>query len=220
MESHIPVLTIDGPAASGKGTIAERVAGALGFAYLDSGALYRIATLAALRSGVALDDAGALERTAAGLSPSFEGGKILLGGEDITGAIRSEEVSRATSRVAAVPAVRRALFDLQRRFARLPGLVADGRDMGTVIFPEARLKVFMTASARVRAERRFRQLAARGEEADLEALTRDLEERDRRDMERASAPLKPAPGAKLLDTSEMGIEEVVKKVLEWWFAQA
>ena len=196
MTDCIPVITLDGPAASGKGTIASRVADALGFHYLDSGALYRIATLDALSKGIDLDDAQALTAAAQGLSPVFEGGRILLDGRDVTTAIRAEEVSSATS--------------------RLPGLVADGRDMGTVVFPEAPLKVFMTATARVRAERRYCQLLERGETADLEALTADLEERDRRDSQRATAPLKPAEDARLLDTSYMGIEEVVKKVLEWW----
>lgn len=212
----IPVITLDGPAASGKGTVAELVARELGFHYLDSGALYRIATLAALKAGVDPADSEGLTAVAEKLSPVFENGRILLEGEDVTLAIRSEEVSRATSKAAVVPGVRRALFDLQRRAARAPGLVADGRDMGTVVFPEAPLKVFLTASARVRAERRYKQLTARGETADLDLLTKDLEERDRRDRERAEAPLKPAADARLLDTTEMGIEEAVKKVLDWW----
>ena len=212
----IPVITLDGPAASGKGTVAELVARELGFHYLDSGALYRIATLAALKAGVDPADSEGLTAVAEKLSPVFENGRILLEGEDVTLAIRSEEVSRATSKVAVVPGVRRALFDLQRRAARAPGLVADGRDMVTVVFPEAPLKVFLTASARVRAERRYKQLTARGETADLDLLTKDLEERDRRDRERAEAPLKPAADARLLDTTEMGIEEAVKKVLDWW----
>lgn len=218
MSISVPVITLDGPAASGKGTVAERVAKALGFHYLDSGALYRIATLAALRAGVALDDVEALEACAMKLNPVFSNGKIFLEGDDVTLAIRSEEVSRATSMVAAVPGVRRALFDLQRRAAKTPGLVADGRDMGTVVFPDAPVKVFLTASARVRAERRYSQLKARGETADLELLTKDLEDRDRRDRERTSAPLRPAPDAHLLDTTEMGIDEAVKKVLDWWSA--
>ena len=212
----IPVITLDGPAASGKGTVAELVARELGFHYLDSGALYRIATLAALKAGVDPADSEGLTAVAEKLSPVFENGRILLEGEDVTLAIRSEEVSRATSKVAVVPGVRRALFDLQRRAARAPGLVADGRDMGTVVFPEAPLKGFLTAPARVRAERRYKQLTARGETADLDLLTKDLEERDRRDRERAEAPLKPAADARLLDTTEMGIEEAVKKVLDWW----
>ena len=203
MEQSVRVITIDGPAASGKGTVAERIAHELGFHYLDSGALYRLATYRALKLGTPLDDAEALERVASEMAPVFEKGRILLDGEDVTLRIRTEEVSRTTSRVAAVPGVRKALFDLQRRAAKAPGLVADGRDA-------------VTASARVRAERRALQLEARGETADREALTRDLEERDRRDRERAEAPLKPAPDAKLLDTSALGIEEVVKKLLDWW----
>ena len=216
MTDSIPVITLDGPAASGKGTIAARVAGALGFHYLDSGALYRIATLDALSRGVDLDDADALTNAAQKLAPVFEADRIFLNGRDVTTAIRAEEVSAATSRVAVVPGVREALFALQKNAARLPGLVADGRDMGTVVFPDAPLKVFMTATAKVRAERRYRQLIGRGEVADLAVLTADLEERDRRDSQRATAPLKPASDARLLDTSDMGIEEVVKKVLEWW----
>ncbi len=215
-DQSIPVITIDGPAASGKGTIAERVAAALGFHYLDSGALYRIATLAALKSGVSPEDAESLTALTEKLAPIFRDGRIYLNGEDVTTAIRSEEVSAMTSRVAVIPGVRAALFELQKKAAAHPGLVADGRDMGTVVFPDARLKVFMTASARVRAERRYKQLIGRGEQADLAALTADLEERDRRDSKRATAPLKPAEDARILDTSEMGIEEVVKKVLSWW----
>ena len=211
----VPVIAIDGPAASGKGTIAQRVADALGWHYLDSGALYRLAALAALRAKVPFDDPAALTAAAQSLAPQFKDGRIWLDGEDVSEAIRAETVGVAASKCAAVPGVRQALFDLQRR-AAAPGLVADGRDMGTVVFPEAKLKIFMTASARVRAERRVKQLEARGEKADLAALTRDLEERDRRDRERAVAPLKPAADARLLDTSEMGIDEVVKKVLGWW----
>lgn len=215
----IPVIAIDGPAASGKGTIAGLVAKELGFHYLDSGAIYRLATLAAMKAGVSLEDPAALERTARAMQVAFKDGRIFLGGEDVTTAIRSEEVSAATSRVATVPGVRQALFEKLRAAAVAPGLVADGRDMGTVVFPEADLKVFMTASAKVRAERRYAQLAARGEAADLAALTADLEARDKRDRERAAAPLKPAEDAKLLDTSDMPIDEVVKKVLQWWCAR-
>lgn len=220
MTQPIPVITLDGPAASGKGTIAERIAEALGFHYLDSGALYRIATYAALRDEVALDDEAALTALAQSLAPRFENGRIYLDGEDITSVIRSERVSAATSRVATVPGVRQALTALQVNAAQLPGLVADGRDMGTVIFPNATLKVFMTASAQVRAERRYKQLIGRGEAADLAAITADLVARDERDSHRATAPLKPAEDAKLLDTSAMSIEEVVKKILSWWNERA
>lgn len=212
----VPVITIDGPAASGKGTIAERAARALGFHYLDSGALYRLAALASLEAGIDLSDGPAAEAVARNLKPLFRDSRIWLEGRDVTEAIRTEKVGVAASQVATIPGVRKALFDLQRNAAEAPGLVADGRDMGTVVFPEAPLKIFMTASAAVRAERRAKQLEARGLKADRAALTRDLEERDRRDRERAAAPLKPAADAKLLDTSDMTIDEVVKKVLDWW----
>ncbi len=220
MKDTIPVITLDGPAASGKGTIAERIATELGFHYLDSGALYRIATYAALKRHIDLDDHDKLVALVQDLKPRFEQGEIWLDGERITTEIRSERVSSATSQVAAVPAVRTALTALQLAAARAPGLVADGRDMGTVIFPNAALKVFMTASARVRAERRYKQLLARGESADLEAITADLEARDLRDSQRSTAPLKPAPDAHILDTSAMSIEEVVKKILLWWTERA
>lgn len=216
MNAPVRVITIDGPAASGKGTVAKLLAERLGFHYLDSGALYRIATYAALRDGVALDDAAGLEATARSIRPVFRGEKIELSGQDVTTLIRSEDVSRATSKVATVPGVRAALLDLQRACAQAPGLIADGRDMGTAIFPQADLKIFLTASAAVRAKRRADQLAARGEPADLAALTRDLEERDRRDTERATNPLKPAADARILDTDTLGIEEVVKKLAQWW----
>jgi len=214
----VPVIAIDGPAASGKGTIAQRAADALGWHYLDSGALYRLAALAALRAKVSFDDPAALTAAAQSLAPQFKDGRIWLDGEDVSEAIRAETVGVAASKCAAVPGVRQALFDLQRRAGGGPrrAVGAGGRDVGGVFFPEAKLKIFMTASARVRAERRVKQLEARGEKADLAALTRDLEERDRRDRERAVAPLKPAADARLLDTSEMGIDEVVKKVLGWW----
>ncbi len=218
MTQTVPVITLDGPAASGKGTIAELVADALGFHYLDSGALYRIATLAALKAGVDLEDAEGLTRIAQTIEPVFEKGEILLAGEVITEAIRANDVSVATSRVAAVPGVREALFQLQRRFAKAPGLVADGRDMGTVVFPEAPLKIFMTADVEVRAKRRYDQLVKKGVKAELLQIEKELRERDQRDQNRATAPLKAAPDAHLLDTTHMGIEDVVKNVLKWWNA--
>ena len=168
----VPVITIDGPAASGKGTIAERAARALGFHYLDSGALYRLAALASLEAGIDLSDGPAAEAVARNLKPLFRDSRIWLEGSDVTEAIRTEKVGVAASQVAAIPGVRKALFDLQRNAAEAPGLVADGRDMGTVVFPEAPLKIFMTASAAVRAERRAKQLEARGLKADRAALTR------------------------------------------------
>ena len=211
----IPVITIDGPAASGKGTIAARVARSLGFHYLDSGALYRLATFAALKHGISLDDAAALAAQAANLDPVFDGEKILFEGEDVSTAIRSEAVSSATSQVAAIPEVREALFNLQRRFARAPGLVADGRDMGTVVFPQAQVKIFLDASPEVRARRRQLQLEAAGKEADFEQILKEITERDERDRNRPVAPLKPAEDALLLDSTDLSIEEVFNKACEY-----
>lgn len=216
MKHQIPVIAIDGPSASGKGTVAQRVAAELGFSYLDSGALYRLTALAAQQQGVAWDDELAVARVAATLDVVFEGERILLDGQDASLAIRSEEMGYGASRVAALPAVRVALLERQRAFARLPGLVADGRDMGSVVFPESPLKIFLTASAQVRAERRYKQLIARGEAADLSAITADLTARDERDRARAVAPLQQLPDALLLETSCMTIEQEVAQVLAWW----
>lgn len=212
----IPVIAIDGPTASGKGTIAQRVASALGFHYLDSGALYRLAALAALESGVDLDDEAALARVAAALAPRFAGESIEIDGREVGEAIRAEAVGVAASKIAVFPAVRQALFDLQRRFRQGPGLVADGRDMASVVFPDAGLKVFLTASPEARAERRYKQLMAKGIQTRIDDLARDLRERDERDMKRSAAPLAPAQGAKLLDSSLLTIDEVVAQVLEWY----
>lgn len=214
----IPVITIDGPTASGKGTVASRVAGHLGFALLDSGALYRLTALSALDGGVDLADEAALATLAAGLDVRFEGERILLSGREVSVEIRAEAVGVAASKIATLPAVRRALVDLQHGFRRAPGLVADGRDMGTVIFPDATLKVFLTAGVEARAERRYKQLIDKGFPANMRALLQDLRERDARDTERAVAPLKPAEGAHLLDTSDMTIEQAVAKVLAWYQA--
>lgn len=216
--NSIPVITIDGPTASGKGTVASRVAQTLGFAFLDSGALYRLTALAALESGIDLDDEPGLARIAAALDVRFEGERILLAGREVSDAIRAEAVGVAASRIATLAAVRRALVDLQQGFRQMPGLVADGRDMGTVIFPDARLKVFLTASVEARANRRYKQLIDKGFPANMPALLQDLRERDARDTERAVAPLKPAEGAHLLDTSEMTIEQAVEQVLAWYQA--
>ncbi len=216
MKQLIPVIAIDGPSASGKGTVAQRVAAELGFSYLDSGALYRLTAFAAQRQGVAWDDEPAVARVAATLNVVFEGEHILLAGQDASLAIRSEEMGYGASRVAALPAVRVALLERQRVFARLPGLVADGRDMGSVVFPDSPLKIFLTASAQVRAERRYKQLIARGEAADLAAITADLTARDERDRARAVAPLQQLPDALLLETSCMTIEQEVAQVLAWW----
>lgn len=215
--NHMPVvITIDGPTASGKGTVASRVADALGFAFLDSGALYRLTAISAINAGIALTDEPALARLAGSLDVNFTGEKILLSGKDVADAIRAEEVGVAASRIAVLPAVRAALVGLQHRFLSEPGLVADGRDMGTVIFPDAALKVFLTASVEARAERRYKQLIGKGFSASMAALLQDLRERDARDTQRAVAPLKPAEGAHVLETSSMTIEAAVAQVLAWY----
>lgn len=215
-KSLIPVITIDGPTASGKGTVASRVAAALGFALLDSGALYRLTALSVLEAELALDDAGAIATLARSLPVKFEGERILLAGRAVQDAIRQEAIGNAASKIAALPAVRAALVELQHGFRQPPGLVADGRDMGTVIFPDATLKVFLTASVQARAERRYKQLIEKGFPANIVSLLRDLKERDARDTERAVAPLKPAEDAHWLETSELTIEQSVAQVLDWW----
>jgi cytidylate kinase len=218
--SNIPVITIDGPTASGKGTVAHRVADKLGFHYLDSGALYRLTALMALRRGTDLGDEHALAKLAEHLPCSFAGGEILLANENVTDAIRAEAVGNTASKIAALPAVRQALFALQLGFRKAPGLVADGRDMGTVIFPHAPLKVFLTASAEARAQRRYKQLIDKGISASIEDLLMDLNARDARDTHRAIAPLVPAEGAHVLDTSNMTADEAVNLVLKWHAAAA
>jgi 3-phosphoshikimate 1-carboxyvinyltransferase len=220
--NDVPVITIDGPTAGGKGTLAAAVAERLGYRLLDSGSLYRVAALAALRAG--LLDADPLDETAiaalaAKLPLSFKPGRIRLGAEEVTDALREESVGVAASRVSALPAVRRALHELQLSFRRAPGLVADGRDMGTVVFFDAPLKVFLTASAAQRAERRHKQLISKGIAANIDSLRADLEARDQRDTTRAVAPLKPAQDAQLLDNSELTIEQSVETVLEMWSAR-
>jgi cytidylate kinase len=207
------VIAIDGPAASGKGTIAEAVARALAFHYLDSGSLYRLVALKALRTGTALDDGPALARLAQALDVRFADGALLLDGVDAAAAIREEGGSAGASRVAVHGAVRQALIDRQRAFRRPPGLVADGRDMGTVVFPDARLKVFVTATAEERARRRHKQLIAKGISITMDGLLRDIRERDARDAGRAVAPLAPASDAVLLDTTNLTIDEAVERVL-------
>ncbi|MGB6095694.1 MAG: bifunctional 3-phosphoshikimate 1-carboxyvinyltransferase/cytidylate kinase [Comamonas thiooxydans] len=216
---HIPVICIDGPTASGKGTIAAEVARALGYQLLDSGALYRITGLAASRAGMTLDESNeeTIAEMALDMPVRFDAQqRVWLGDEDISLAIRSEEAGMNASRVSALPAVRTALVDLQLSFQALPGLVADGRDMGTVIFPHAPLKVYLWASAQCRAERRYKQLISKGISANISTLLADLEARDARDMNRSTAPLKPAEDSLQLDSSEMTIEEVVAQVLSWW----
>ncbi len=215
---NVPVICIDGPTASGKGTLASQLAQRLGYHYLDSGALYRITALAAVRAGLELDTAHehAIAHMAERLPVRFEGEQVLLAGQNVTEAIRTEDAGMNASRVSALPAVRTALVALQQGFRRLPGLVADGRDMGTVIFPDASLKVYLTASATHRAERRHKQLISKGFDARIQALRADLEARDARDSQRSVAPLKPAQDALLLDNSEQSIEQSIDQVLRWW----
>jgi cytidylate kinase len=220
MNNETPVIAIDGPSASGKGTVAERVAAALGFRYLDSGALYRLATLQALRSGASLDDAGALAAIARGLDIAFGDGKLWLAGEDVTQAVRTEAVSAATSRVAASPAVREALLARQRAFREGPGLVADGRDMGSVVFPDATLKVFLTADVATRAERRHKQLMEKGMCAKIADVVEELRQRDARDSARPVAPLRHYPDAVFLDTTRLTIDQAVGQVLAWYRERA
>ncbi|MCA1862877.1 MULTISPECIES: (d)CMP kinase [Janthinobacterium] len=218
--SNIPVIAIDGPTASGKGTVAHRVADKLGFHYLDSGALYRLTALSALRRGTDLRDEHALAKLAEHLPCHFAGGEILLAHENVTEQIRAEEVGNTASKIAVLPTVRHALVGLQLGFRKTPGLVADGRDMGTVIFPHAPLKVFLTASVEARAQRRYKQLIDKGFSANMEDLLMDLQARDERDTHRAIAPLVPAEGAHVLDTSEMTADEAVETVLKWYAAAA
>ncbi len=210
-----PVIAIDGPSASGKGTVAARVAQALGFAFLDSGALYRLTALAARRAGVAWDDEAGVAAIAAGLQVEFGEDSVLLAGEEVGEAIRAEEMSAGASQVAVLPAVRSALLYRQRVFQRFPGVVADGRDMGSVVFPQAVLKVFLTASVEARAERRTNQLIEKGFSANLALLLQELRERDERDSRRAVAPLRQEAEAKLLDTTSLSIEQAVEQVLVW-----
>lgn len=215
---RIPVICIDGPTASGKGTVAAEVAKRLGYHFLDSGAMYRITAYAALQAGLVIDTAHetAIAQLAKSLPVRFDGGRVYLGNEDVTDAIRTEEAGMNASRVSALPSVRTALVDLQHGFQRLPGLVADGRDMGTVIFPDAPLKVFLTASAACRAERRYKQLISKGFQANIDDLRADLEARDARDSSRSVAPLKPAQDALVLDNSTLTIEQAVNQVMNWW----
>jgi cytidylate kinase len=209
-----PVIAVDGPAASGKGTLAQAVAQRLGFHYLDSGSLYRLVALQALQTGLALGQEAPLAAAAEALASAFVGDRILLAGVDVTAAIRAPAVSAAASQVAVHPGVRRALLGRQRAFRRPPGLVADGRDMGTVVFPDARLKVYVTASAEERARRRYKQLIEKGNPVTLPSLLRDIQERDARDGGRAAAPLRPAADAVILDTTGMSIAASITFVLQ------
>ena len=214
--ADIPVLTIDGPTASGKGTLASEVAAALGYVLLDSGAVYRAVAIAALQAGVDADDEAALEALALAMELRFEGGRTFLAGADVSDLLRLEAVGAMASRLSAWPKVRAAVLGVQTAFRRLPGLVADGRDMGTVVFPDAALKVFLTAGAAERAERRYNQLISKGIPANIDGLRADLEARDARDIQRSVAPLRAAEGAFLLDNSALSIEASVEAVLEAW----
>ena len=216
-----PVITIDGPTASGKGTIAQRVADVLQFHYLDSGALYRLVAWRALKDAVGADDAEGLARVAAAIKPRFTQGLVSMDGEDVTSAIRTEEVSQLASQIAVFEGVRQELLKLQRARRTSPGLVADGRDMGTVVFPDARPKIFLTASLAARADRRYNQLIAKGFSATMPSLSqeqvrREIEARDARDAQRAASPLKPAEDAYRIDSSELSVDEVVALVLKWY----
>ena len=214
--SDIPVICIDGPTASGKGTLAAEVAQRLGYHYLDSGALYRLTAFAASRADISLDDGPGVAQIAQSLPVHFSGDQVFLADKNVSHDIRTEEAGMAASKVSAHPQVRTALVALQQGFRKLPGVVADGRDMGSVIFPDAILKIYLTASARHRAERRHKQLISKGNPATLQDVQLDLEARDERDMSRQTAPLKPAEHAKLLDNSDLTIEQSVTQVLDWW----
>jgi cytidylate kinase len=214
----VPVIAIDGPSASGKGTIASRVADTLDFHYLESGALYRLIALEALRTGVVSEPA--LAQLAQDLPVRFHNERIILKDQDVTDAIRTEEVGVRASEVARLASVRRALLSRQRAFRQAPGLVADGRDMGTVVFPDATLKVFLTATPEVRAERRYKQLKEKGIDANLRALSRDLLERDARDANRPVAPLVPAADSQVLDSSALSIDEVAGRIVRWFREKA
>ncbi|WP_024460007.1 (d)CMP kinase [Marinimicrobium sp. LS-A18] len=217
--SPIPVIAIDGPSGAGKGTLSRLVANRLGYHLLDSGALYRLTALAAMNAGADLDNPDAVAAVARHLAVRFdtagEDTRILLQEQDVSREIRTEAVSMNASRVAAYPPVREALLQRQRDFRQAPGLVADGRDMGTTVFPDAGVKIFLTASPEARAERRYLQLLEKGEKVDMDALVADIRERDKRDSERAVSPLKPADDAHLVDSTELTIEQVLERILSY-----
>lgn len=215
---YIPVITIDGPSASGKGTVAALIARQLGFHYLDSGCLYRLCALSAERAGIFWLDEDAVASIASVLPVRFEQGEPLLDDEPVGEQVRSEHIGMGASQVAALPAVRQALLARQRAFRLEPGLVADGRDMGTVVFPDAGLKIFLVASAEERAKRRYKQLIDKGESANLARIKADIDARDARDAARAASPLVPADDAKIFDTTDISIEQVVATILDWYQA--
>lgn len=212
----VPVITIDGPTASGKGTIAGRVARALGWSMLDSGALYRLTALSIKQQGIDPYDQNAVSLAAAGLDVEFIDDQVLLFGDDVTALIRDESIGNLASKIATYPGVRQALLERQRAFRKAPGLVADGRDMGTVVFPDADLKIFLVADVRSRAKRRCKQLKAKGFPANLEDLLEDMRARDRRDANRSAAPLVAAADARTVDSSNLDIDETVNVVLDLW----
>lgn len=216
--TNIPVIAIDGPSASGKGTVAALAAQALGFHYLDSGAIYRVTAHAARQAGVDLADEAGLAGLARNLDLAFRGGEVYLDGQAVGDAIRTEEAGRDASKIAALPVLREALLERQRAFRQAPGLVTDGRDMGSTVFPDATLKIFLTATAEERAQRRYKQLIEKGFAANLAALLQDLQERDARDAARSAAPLRQTADAELLDTTSLDIDQAVGRVLAWFRA--
>lgn len=213
MNQKIPVVTIDGPSGVGKGTLAQFLTSKTQFHFLDSGAIYRALAFGALKNALALDDVVGLAALAESLPVTFVDAKILYDGEDITAQVRTEEVAGVASTIAVIPEVRSALMARQKAFATTPGLIADGRDMGTVVFPNADIKLYLTASAEIRAERRVKQLKTQGVSANIDQITQDIKERDERDLNRKTAPLKPADDAIVIDTSNLDIDKVCQKAV-------
>lgn len=212
--SRVPIITVDGPSGSGKGTISQRLADRLEWHFLDSGAIYRVLGLMALRAGIGPENTEKLAEMAENMPLEFEGERVLLDGEEVSGDIRTESAGNQASKVAAIPQVREALLNWQRQYARAPGLVADGRDMGTVVFPQADVKIFLTASPEERAERRYKQLKEKGLDVNLARLIKEIRERDERDSQRTVAPLKAASDALTLDSTDLAIDEVFSRVMQ------